>query len=189
MEDEFHGFLPERGRSSCSFTIVQNHFTSLYIPSNNFIEEALSHCSCVQAFVGIHVWSCRHLWVGPYISRVSYRLIGRSIFRFHCREGMDIGCIKYIYRGLTLTPCGEKDKKEKKRARESSILFAQAFFFCCGFDLIIVETVDILQGKNIDWKKKKFFFEFNLLEWIWEICIFLKYVSIIVKMQILFVKK
>lgn len=42
-----------------SFT--QNHFTSLYIPSNNFIEEALSHCSCVQAFVGIHVWSCRHL--------------------------------------------------------------------------------------------------------------------------------
>lgn len=160
MEDGFHGFLPERGRSSCSFTIVQNHFTSLYIPSNNFIEEALSHCSCVQAFVGIHVWSCRHLWVGPYISRVSYRLIGRSIFRFHCREGMDIGCIKYIHRGLTLTPCGEfwiKIKK-KKKGRVRVRFYLRRRFFCCGFDLIILETVDILQGKNIDWKKKKFFF-------------------------------
>lgn len=157
MEDEFHGFLPERGRSSCSFTIVQNHFTSLYIPSNNFIEEALSHCSCVQAFVGIHVWLCRHLWVGPYISRVSYRLIGRSIFRFHCREGMDIGCIKYIYRGLTLTPCGEKDKKEKKRARESSILFAQAFFFVAVL-IWLLWKLWIYCKERISIEKRKNFF-------------------------------
>lgn len=176
MENGFHGFLPEGGRNSRSFTIVQNHFTSpIVVKGFEFYRGTLKSLFVYsRARCGVRVWLCRHLWVGQsHISRVSYRLIGRSFVSIAAgRHGywlykMHTSRINFNPLRRVLLERKKKKKKRAGRTRESSILFAHAvsvffsvarllgiWFDYCG------NTVDIpLQRKNIDWKIKKFLFQ------------------------------
>lgn len=108
-EDGFRGFLSEEGRSSSGFTIiVRNHFTSPVVKGFEqfYRGKIASLFVCASAR-----WSlvCADIYE---LDRIFHEFIisfdwSVDLFRFHCCEAMDIGCIKYIYQGLTLTPCGE----------------------------------------------------------------------------------
>lgn len=164
---------------------------------SNFIEEPSSRCSCIQGLVVEFVFGCVDIYESDRHTSREYHivwLVGRSFVSIAAgRHGYWL--YKMHTSRINFNPLRrvllERKKKKKKKGGEDAWEFdfictcSICFFFCCAFvgDLIwllwkhrgytVAKKEYRLKNKKIPVSKV----EFNPLEWIREICIFLKYVS------------
>lgn len=163
---------------------------------SNFIEEPSSRCSCIQGLVVEFVFGCVDIYESDSHTSREYHivwLVGRSFVSIAAgRHGYWL--YKMHTSRINFNPLRRvllERKKKKKKGGEDAWEFdfictcSICFFFCCAFvgDLIwllwkhrgytVAKKEYRLKNKKIPVSKV----EFNPLEWIREICIFLKYVS------------